>query len=314
MIEEDVQYMNITEVLSWTHKEYRALQPLWDAHLKYEYYVSSPVYPTVFGFMLNFLALVPYTIIDVYGKNWKWIQKYKIQPDKEVTWPLLRKAMALSAWNMLVFVTPLTVFQWVCRSPTFLPSRAPTVFEVVWQSIVALAIFDFQFFVWHYIHHKVRFLYKHTHALHHQYHSPNAWIAQYTHPWELISLGFFSATSPMILKSHPLTEFIFLLLMISASLDAHSGFDFPFMPHRWFPLYGGSVNHDMHHQKPLSNYAPIFHTWDKIFGTYCPAQLAGGLKPKELLDWEKKERAMRQQQREERDRLIASSGQYPRLN
>ena len=43
----------------------------------------------------------------------------------------------------------------------------------------------------------------------------------------------------------------------------------------------------MHHQKPLTNFAPFYNWWDKIFGWYCPGQLAGGYKPKELLDWEK---------------------------
>ena len=63
-------------------------------------------------------------------------------------------------------------------------------------------------------------------------------------------------------------------------MEAHIGFDFPFLPHNLdpFKLIGGSPKHDMHHQKPLTNYQPFFNHLDKMFGTYCPAMSAGGLK------------------------------------
>ena len=64
--------------------------------------------------------------------------------------------------------------------------------------------------------------------------------------------------------------------------------------------WGGAVKHDMHHQKPLTNFAPFFNWWDRIFGWYCPGQLAGGYKPKELLDWEKKNKELKQQKKAEK--------------
>ena len=66
------------------------------------------------------------------------------------------------------------------------------------------------------------------------------------------------------------------------------GFDFPWAPHHWFPLgiYGGAPKHDMHHMKPMTNFQPLFNTWDHLLGTYSPPLAAGGVKSNEYLDHE----------------------------
>ena len=300
--------------LPWTHEDYRVIQPIWDLHLKYEKYVASPLYPIITSIIFYFIAVLPWTYIDLFGKDWKWIQKYKIQPDKEVTWPLVRKAVMLTMWNHLVYILPLTIAQWIWTPPSVLPPIAPGLFEMTWQCLAALAIFDFEYFVWHSVHHKVRFLYKHVHAIHHQYHSPNSWVTQYLHPWELISVGFFTTTSPWIIGCHPFTCFVFQQFAIIVSVEGHIGYDLPFMPHNFIQLWGGVIKHDMHHQKPLTNFAPFYNFWDMVFGTYCPGKLAGGVKSKALLDWEKKEKALKKKIREKREALQAAPEEHSFLN
>ena len=304
----DICTNNDTHMLTWTQKDYRILQSFWEMHLRFEYYISSPVYPIITTGIFYFSILVPWTIIDMYGKDWKWIQKYKIQPDNKVTWTMLRRVMSRNGWNMILYVAPFATAEWIWRKPTVLPPLAPSVFEIVWQNFAALAVFDFEFFIWHFIHHKVRFLYKHIHSIHHQYHSPNGWVAQYVHPFELLTLGFFSTTSPWVIGCHPLTTFIFQHFMVAISIDAHVGYDLPFMPHRWFPFYGGSVKHDMHHQRPLTNYAPFYNYLDQIFGTFCPPQLAGGYKSRDLQEWENQHKAKKQKLKEERDQTATLCG------
>ena len=286
----------------WTD-DYRILQPIWDLRIGYEKYLSSPVFPIVLSVLYYFFSLLPWTIIDLYGHDWKWVRKYKIQPDKTVTWPLIKKAMILTAWNHVLYILPMAVAQWVWASPTFLPDKAPTIFEFLCHQIGSLIIFDFEYWLWHWSHHKVRFLYRHVHALHHEYHSPNSWVTQYLHPWELISTGLFTTTSPWIFNAHPLTSWSFQNFAISVSVDAHIGYDIPFLPHRWCKFWGGSIKHDMHHQKPLTNFEPFFNWWDKLFGHECPGQLAGGYKPKSLLNWEKK-------RKEQQRKRLASKGYF----
>lgn len=268
-------------------EDFRLLQPIWDLRIGYEYFVSSPLFPIIMSVSYYFVNMIPWTIIDLYGRKWKWIQNRKIQPNKVVTWPHIRKAAALTIWNQLIYILPASVAQWVYGPALDLPTLAPTVFEFFWHQFASLALFDLQYWIWHTTHHKIRFLYRHVHAIHHEYHSPNCWNTQYLHPFELISVGIFTTTTPWFFKAHPLSCWSFQNLSISISVDAHIGYDLPFLPHNWMPFWGGSIKHDMHHQKPLTNFEPFFSWWDMLFGFNCPGQLAGGFKPQKLLDWEK---------------------------
>ena len=94
-----------------------------------------------------------------------------------------------------------------------------------------------------------------------------------------------------------MTQLAFMQFSIIVSVDAHIGYDLPFLPHRWVPFWGGSIKHDMHHQRPLTNFAPFYNWWDQLFGTYCPGQNAGGYKSKALVDWEKKKQQQQNQNR-----------------
>jgi cholesterol 25-hydroxylase len=69
--------------------------------------------------------------------------------------------------------------------------------------------------------------------------------------------------------------------------DSHGGYDLPGLPHRWVPFWGGPIKHAMHHQRPLTNFQPYFTYIDRLMGTECPGLWAGGLRTKELEDWEK---------------------------
>lgn len=281
--------------------QFRLLQPLWDLRLGHEDYVRSPLFPIVLSVLFYFSCVIPFTVFDLFGRNWKWIQKYKIQTDRVVTWQAVRNAMVLTTWNHLLFLLPVSVAQWVWTPDTELPTVAPGLWEFCWQQYAALAIFDFEYFVWHFMHHKIRFLYRHVHSVHHHYSSPNAWVTQYLHPYELITVGIYTTTSPWFFSAHPLTQWSFMQFSILVSVDAHIGYDLPFLPHHWMPFWGGSIKHDMHHQKPLSNFQPFFNWWDRLLGTECPGQLAGGYIPKAMTDWEKER---------EKSSSASAAGQY----
>lgn len=121
--------------------------------------------------------------------------------------------------------------------------------------------------------------------------SPSSWVTQYLHPYELLVVGLFTCTSPWLFHAHPMTEWSFMLLSIGLSVDAHVGYDLPLSPHRWAPFcMGGSVKHDMHHQRPLTNFQPFFTWFDRLLGTECPGQRAAGYRPPSLRDWDKKQR------------------------
>lgn len=282
---------NVTISHAVTPDEFRLLQPIWDLRLGYESFFASPLFPVILSVGFYFTFCTPFMFFDLLGDKLPIIHKYKIQSNLEVTYAQIWDTLTLTFWNHVLFVLPASVAQWVWTPDTILPKLAPTVAEFFFQQIAGLLIFDFQYFVWHWSHHKVRFLYKHVHALHHRYNAPFVWVTEYLHPWELVTVGFLTTTNTWFFNCHPMTTWSYMVVSIIISVEAHIGFDFPFtLNHYTFGLIGGAPKHDMHHLKPMTNFQPWFNHWDKIFGTFCPPMKAGGVKPEPLQEYERKQR------------------------
>ncbi|XP_076465662.1 cholesterol 25-hydroxylase-like protein [Babylonia areolata] len=273
------------------------LQPLWDLRQGHEALLASPLFPVVLSVVVYFGQCLPFMLVDMYCCQHQWYLRYKIQPKKRVTVPQVWDTLTLTFWNHVLFILPASMAQWVWVPQTPLPELAPPLWEFVWQQVAALFIFDFQYYVWHVTHHKVRFLYRTIHAVHHRYHAPFTWVTQYLHPWELITIGLLTTTNTWFFACHPLTTWSYMLVSITISVEDHLGFDFPYLLHNWSPfgIFGGAPKHDMHHQKPLTNMQPFFNHFDRLFGTYCPPMSAGGVKSKALLDWERRHEETKKQ-------------------
>lgn len=249
------------------------LQPIWELFLRNSAYTGSPLFPIVVGVLSFFACLVPYSFLDYWGRDWDWVRRCKIQPDVTVTWKVTRQAIALTCWNQVLYVLPVSVAQCVWTPETSLPALAPGVIEFVWHHYAALVVMDAMFYAWHVIHHHNRFLYRHVHSVHHTYHTINCWVVQYLHPWELICVGLFGTVAPWILRCHPLTTWSFMVFLNFLSIDEHCGYSFPLAPHNWIPFYGGALKHDMHHFQPLTNLQPYFIWFDHLFDNHRPADL-----------------------------------------
>jgi len=270
-------------------QDWSVLQPVWDVVLAHSYYTTSPLWPIFVSNTFFFVCMIPYVILDFYGlDHWSWVKRYKIYPEVRVTWTQARQCLSLTMWNQMLFVLPISVVQWVWTPVTVFPRRAPSLFEFLWQMYVALAIFDAFFYIFHITFHRVKFLYRHVHSVHHRFARVNIWVAQYDHPWELISLGFLGTISPLLLGAHPLTSWAFMMLNDWVGADSHGGYDLPLLPHRWVPFWGGPVHHAMHHERPLTNFAPYLTWIDRVCGTACPGVKAGGYRNPDLVAWEKK--------------------------
>lgn len=51
------------------------------------------------------------------------------------------------------------------------------------------------------------------------------------------------------------------------SLDAHTGYDFPWCPLRLLPFSTSAEYHHYHHSKNIGNYCSFFTIWDTLCGT-----------------------------------------------
>uniref|UniRef100_A0A8C4RLG1 Fatty acid hydroxylase domain-containing protein n=2 Tax=Erpetoichthys calabaricus TaxID=27687 RepID=A0A8C4RLG1_ERPCA len=244
------------------------LQSTWDFMKGRQDWLHSPFFPVLFSFAVYLGFSLPFVILDLFCSNVSFINKYKLQQQSRPTWTMMKVCIIQTVYNHVIFIFPLTVAHWYWR-PVSYPTLAPSVFKVIVDIAACLLIFDFQYFIWHYLHHKVPWLYKTFHKVHHKHTATFALSTQYSGAWETLSLGFFAAVNPMLMGCHPLTEMLFFIVNIWLSVEDHSGYDFPWFTHRLIPfgLFGGAPHHDAHHMKFKLNYAPYFTHWDRLFGT-----------------------------------------------
>ena len=125
------------------------------------------------------------------------------------------------------------------------------------------------YFTWHKNHHESRLLYKHVHALHHQYYAPFIFVTQYAAPPEIFAVSIFSMLVPVSMGAHPLSQWVWLIMSVQFSLEAHCGYDFPYSVDKLLPFIGlgGAVHHDLHHQWPRTNFQPFLTYADWLCGT-----------------------------------------------
>jgi sterol desaturase/sphingolipid hydroxylase (fatty acid hydroxylase superfamily) len=104
-----------------------------------------------------------------------------------------------------------------------LPAVAPPLFECALHLAWCLVAMDAAYWYWHWMQHKYRPMYRAIHAMHHEYHAPFALVTQHAHPIEIAVTGGFSIVAPLAIGAHPLTMWLWLVLSVTISIDAHSG-------------------------------------------------------------------------------------------
>lgn len=147
----------------------------------------------------------------------------------------------------------------------------PSLFTVVWQLIACMFTEDFVFFWTHYLLH-TRWLYIHIHKKHHIFKQPTGLVSVLADPLESLfqnQLGVWLA--PFLIKEkHVFTLCLWLSIRVYQTINAHSGYDIPYMgPQYYFPwLMSGSLQHDYHHQHARMNYGSFFTLWDRLMKTH----------------------------------------------
>lgn len=136
----------------------------------------------------------------------------------------------------------------------------------------------------HYIVHRMLHwpsLYKWIHKIHHENSAPYGLASEYAHPLETLFTGCGTVIGPVVYQSvillffngnkaystHMITLLTWCALRIFQTIDAHSGYDFPWSVHNIIPFWAGAEHHDYHHMNRGANYASSFRWWDRIFGT-----------------------------------------------
>ncbi|KAI9592514.1 fatty acid hydroxylase superfamily-domain-containing protein [Syncephalis fuscata] len=225
----------------------------------------------VFSFVMHeafyFGRYLPFYILDFFPS----MNKYKIQQNKENTSELQWKCMRKLMFNHVFIQLPMMFgFHSVAE---FFGMKIIDIFPT-WQSfLLQLALFfvfeDFYHYWMHRLMH-IPQLYKYVHKVHHEF--SDHLTAEYAHPIETLVLGMGTIGGPCLWVMatgdlHVMTMFAWIILRLLQTVDAHSGYDFPFSMHRWCPFWGGADHHDYHHMSFVNNFSSSFRWWDTLFGT-----------------------------------------------
>ena len=246
----------------------RLLQPLWELILsKCGNLVSFWLFPLMLQSTVYMGTALYFTTKDI--APWK-SEKTRIHND---TWPSVQKIINVGGIQVAAHTIIITVLWFALPYFLVLPEEAPALLEFARDLSTTMIIGDFLMFLNHIIHHKVKYLYKNVHYIHHQVKRDMfSWSTGWAHPFESLTNPFLMLLYPWILfPVHPLTLWTYICIVVPFLVEEHSGHDVWWSPHNWVPsIFGGAVPHEVHHIKNKYNYGFVLAIWDKAFGTYLP--------------------------------------------
>lgn len=239
---------------------------------------------TVITFLIHetvfFLSGLPSLLFERFGL----FAKYKIQKKSNTSAYQNRCVLRLILYHVCVNL-PVMIFSYPAfkfmglRSSLPLPHWTVVVSQVLFYFVLE----DFIFYWGHRALH-TKWLYKHVHSVHHEYATPFGLTSEYAHPAEILFLGFATVVGPALTGPHLFTLWLWMVLRVLETVEAHSGYHFPWSPSNFLPLYGGSDFHDYHHRvlyTKSGNYASTFVYMDWLFGTDKDYRKAKAVEEKE---------------------------------
>ncbi|CAI5485290.1 unnamed protein product [Closterium sp. Naga37s-1] len=199
---------------------------------------------------------LPYLILENLN-----VRKYKLQKKSNPASSQIKCVLKLLMYHCLVnlplIMASYPVFKYMgFRSTLPLPHWS----TIVTQLVSYFFIEDFVFYWGHRALHS-KWLYQNVHCVHHEYATPFGLTSEYAHPAEILFLGFATILGPALTGPHLLTLWLWMSLRVLETVEAHSGFEFPWSPSRFIPLYGGAEYHDYHHRcvyTDSGNYSSTF--------------------------------------------------------
>lgn len=204
----------------------------------------------------------------------EWLKKYKIQdkamPIAKYFWPSLGRLLV----NNIVLAV-LLVLSWpLLKLSGIHQGDMPAWYIVIAQLIFFVFLDDFLYYWMHRYFHENTWLMRHVHSVHHRVRNTCAINGNYMHWFEFSATAGLMLLGPILLESHIYVVYIWVIIRQYEAVDGHAGFDIPWNPAHWLPVYEGPVYHDYHHARFKGNYAGALPYLDRFMGnTYVKGYL-----------------------------------------
>jgi methylsterol monooxygenase len=199
-------------------------------------------------------------------------ERHKIQPaPRQSTWAEIRHCALVvlrnQLFSILIALTAALLSQRSGKPSSYVVSASvPSLPRFLADIAGCVLIREVMFYYAHRALHTKR-LYRAIHKTHHRFTALMALSSQYAHPVEhLIANTLPVALPPMLLGSHILTMWGFLVVVLIDTTTVHSGYDF---------FAGAAKHHDAHHEKFNVHYG-VIGLLDWLHGTGTGSKVRRG--------------------------------------
>lgn len=194
---------------------------------------------SVYYWLLGSLFL----IIDLKRKP-NFLYQYKIQKSSQISDSSLGKLYRQILYNQTLqaILGAVLIYLRYHYLEHSINRVVPTLSRFAFEFFVFNLLREVTFYYSHrWLHHPS--VYKYVHKRHHEWQTPIALTAVYCHPLEhLLSNIIPVFIGPIVMGSHNLASYIWIGYVITETISAHSGYQFPLNPI-------SPVFHDFHHLK-----------------------------------------------------------------
>lgn len=201
--------------------------------------------------------------------KYKLLMKYRIQGDLLPDYSLIKECLIHNIISHFI-IQPIGLYyayESFLKYDMNIFRPIPSVLIILRDLLIYIAINDTLFYWGHrLLHHKS--IYKYIHKKHHRFNVNVGICSEFAHPVEDILANMLpTLLGAFIMHSHPFTLWIWLIIRISETIDAHSGYYFPCSPFKLFSFQGGAERHDFHHSHNVGCYGSFTIFWDHICNT-----------------------------------------------
>ncbi len=196
-----------------------------------------------------------------------WAERWRLQKRKPDVvrwwWPSVGRwlvnnailaALLVLAWPVVRGMVTLRVDGW------------PAWWEVLGSVVVFAYLDDVLYYFLHRAFHHAS-VYRHVHVVHHRVVTPSAITGHYMHPVEFVATGLLMLVGPLLLGSHILTTYVWIVVRQWEAAEGHCGYRLPVGLLHGLPGSGGAAPHDLHHARVRGNYSGFLGWFDKVMGT-----------------------------------------------
>lgn len=220
----------------------------------------------------TFLTIaLPWTVLA--WQDPLWARPFKIQNKpfqvRRYFWPNIAR---ITINSIIMFIILISIWP-LLKQSSIHTGPIPEWYIWLLQLSFFVLLDDFLFYWMHRQLHENKWLLKNVHSVHHRIKNTCALDGNYFHWLEFVLIASLTMVGPIITGCHLYVLYAWIVIRSIEAADGHAGYDFPWNPLRFLPLYDGPVYHDFHHARFKGNYAGALHYIDKFFGTYVKEYL-----------------------------------------